>query len=76
MATVRFPAKYKRGTLSEEAFKETDANARLIAAAPELLEALKLVRHRLWTRRTKFTDDDHAAMNAASSTIAKAEGRD
>ena len=45
---------------------EADANARLIAAAPELLEALK------WTARA--LDKEHPAAIKARAAIAKAEG--
>jgi len=53
---------------------EVDANARLIAAAPELLEALKEQiepRSKGW----KVTDWDIRDANARAA-IAKAEGRD
>lgn len=51
------------------------ANARLIAAAPELLEALKILR----TQFGDYKDGDGAAKfhacNIADAAIAKAEGR-
>lgn len=47
-----------------------DANARLIAAAPELLEALKLV-----ASSGKFTCFDDAGWDAVNDAIAKTEGR-
>lgn len=49
---------------------EQEANARLIAAAPELLEALKnMINH------VGHAPDD-PLFNAAKGVIAKAEGRD
>lgn len=73
IANVLTPA--YEGVHEREA-KETRANARLIAAAPELLAALKLM--------LKGTDEDcgriqcphKSAVTAAFSAIAKAEGRE
>lgn len=52
-----------------------DADARLIAAAPELLEALKIIR----VQFGNYTDGDGAfkfhACNIADRALAKAEGR-
>jgi hypothetical protein len=45
---------------------EQEANARLISAAPELLEALKAV--------IAISDRSHDAWDAAKAAIAKAEG--
>jgi len=47
--------------------REQDANARLIAAAPELLQALK--------EMVAISDRKHDAWDAAHAAIAKAEGR-
>lgn len=53
--------------------EEADANARLIAAAPELLEALKKL---LSTAELELTDADHAlGVYEARKSIAKAEGK-
>lgn len=46
---------------------EIDANANLIAAAPDLLAALKAV--------VELSDRKHDAWDAAKAAIAKAEGR-
>ena len=43
LATVRISGKYERGKLSRLSFEESDSNARLIAAAPELLEVCKYI---------------------------------
>lgn len=48
-----------------------EANARLIAAAPELLEALK----HLATFGTEGDEEQRAALDAACAALAKAEGR-
>jgi hypothetical protein len=52
-----------------------EANAHLIAAAPELLEALKAITHRtdLGTALFHKLTEEHA--EAALAAIAKAEGR-
>lgn len=48
--------------------ERTQANARLIAAAPELLEALKEV--------VRISDRKHNAWDKARAAIAAAEGRE
>lgn len=48
--------------------KEHEADARLIAAAPDLLDALKEV--------VRISDRKHNAWDKAHAAIAKAEGRD
>lgn len=63
---------------------EDEANARLIAAAPELLAALKAV-DLVWERQNLPTnavhgpdclgDDEHEAWGLVITAIAKAEGR-
>lgn len=56
--------------------KSREANAHLIAAAPELLEALKLCLQRLeWARMDVPFFDPQTSIDAALSAIAKAEGR-
>lgn len=64
------------GSRSREIAK---ANARLIAAAPELLEALKTAKGtiRAWHGRSQWDIYDRASpeMKAINSAIAKAEGR-
>jgi hypothetical protein len=52
---------------------ETEANARLIAAAPDLLAALKTIAES-WERGFNL-DEWRDAMDDAHSAIAKAEGR-
>ena len=57
-----------------------EANARLIAAAPELLAACRMPRACLadWCEIAEDDDqrdDDHQAMRDAQAAIAKAEGR-
>lgn len=49
------------------------ADARLIAAAPDLLEALKASNEKL--RALLFVDDGHPLVRANLAAIAKAEGR-
>jgi len=61
------------GAYTTETFRRRDANARLIAAAPELLEAMKLLiadvaDYPAWQRPCH-------ALDVARAAIAKAEGR-
>lgn len=51
--------------------KATSANGRLIAAAPELLEALQVLRSFMWSEGYA---DQTAAMAQADAAIRKAEG--
>lgn len=51
---------------SDDPFERTEANARLIAAAPDLLAALKGI--------LAITDRNHVAWHAAHAAIAKANG--
>lgn len=57
---------------------ENDANARLIAAAPDMLEALKLFERYASFYETKpnytLGPEEVATLEAARSAIAKAEG--
>lgn len=59
---------------------ESWANARLIAAAPELLEALRIaeeaLNHIRCTSRTVPWDQTGPAVQKARAAIAKAEGRE
>ena len=52
---------------------ERTANARLIAAAPDMLEALEEVL--LHTRHATLSDDALDALDTAREAIAKAKGR-
>lgn len=53
---------------------ESDANARLIAAAPDLLASLKEVAYELSTiRNRRLTIGETAALDMARAAIAKAE---
>ena len=53
--------------------EEHEANARLIAAAPELLEALKGLRATI--RYETANNDQQLALDKACQAIAKAEGQ-
>lgn len=57
---------------SSRSIEETQANARLIAAAPELLEALKGMLE--WSRRVTVSNPGMEPAKALQA-IAKAEGR-
>lgn len=60
---------YRGGILQADG--EQEANARLIAAAPDLLEALKALADRV----DRFTFDGGKEQDAARAVLAKAEGR-
>lgn len=66
-----------RPTHDEAGPEECRANARLIAAAPELLEALRglseVIDAAIWGK--PWQGYPHAQMDAAKAAIAKAEGK-
>lgn len=73
IAAVSFKGSAKRGQTWNAPDPEGQANARLIAAAPDLLAALKAI-----TSPTGFRDLDvggNGTHGAALAAIAKAEGR-
>ena len=55
--------------------EESAANARLIAAAPDLLIALVWAMGKINPPNSVCTDEAHARYNFAVAAIAKAEGR-
>lgn len=52
----------------------TEENARLIAAAPDLLEALRLMRNRFLDTEGNHGQWEEEAIDAADAAIAKATG--
>jgi hypothetical protein len=48
------------------------SNAKLIAAAPDLLEACQKAKMAHWENRRTFTDKDHKLMNTLCDAIKKA----
>lgn len=61
---------YPTYTDTKSLWDETDANARLMSAAPDLLEALVLLEE--WAHL--WTDEDHHHLVLARKAIAKATG--
>lgn len=74
IAQVDAHAEWKRGQGWHAECETRDANARLIAAAPELLEALRGAVHVMNLVETDGTDFTAMAKKAAASAIAKAMG--
>lgn len=60
--------------ISEDGPKRTLADARLIAAAPELLAALQSVYKRLEDILSRLNDEDYSELDTARAAIAKATG--
>ena len=60
----------------KEKVREQEANARLIAAAPDLLEALKsLVEYGEGNEDPDVFPEEHLRLNSARAAIAKVEGK-
>ena len=55
---------------------ECEANARLIAAAPDLLEALEMCTKAMASVLPDFNPYDQAAYDKARAAIAKAKGEE
>ncbi len=70
------PFRYITDTANNKASRteENEANARLIAAAPELLAALKGMVEHLLDDRSDGRDEENA-LSSAMGAIAKAEGK-
>jgi hypothetical protein len=62
--------------VTDDYFEELEANARLIAAAPELLEACKLTAAIVTDKYDARNVSLEAAWDAATEAIAKAQGDD
>jgi hypothetical protein len=73
IAFVSCHADYKRGTGHKAQCEARDANARLIAAAPDLLEALKAVMEALIADLPQA--EGGPTVQGALAAIAKAEGQ-
>ena len=61
------------GSIAGRSYAECDANARLIAAAPDLLEALKRVRQAFYVDGTAKAL--RAAFEGTKEIVSRAEGR-
>lgn len=72
ICTVDCQTSFKRGNGHNAECNERDANARLIAAAPDLLEALKGIINTSQSSPREWV----AACSAAATAIARAEGCD
>ena len=67
---IRYACVYDDGGHMQAQDGELLANARLMAASPDLLEALKACRRQLY----EWDTEDSAATSLANVAIAKAEG--
>lgn len=72
---VSYIANVQEATLCPE-HGNAQANARLIASAPELLEALKAMHKRFITESEWITASDEVLERENIALIAKAEGRE
>lgn len=64
------------GAYTTETFRRRDANARIIAAAPDLLGAAKAAGEWLSTRKNLHRDDDaFAVFSRIIAAVVKAEGQ-
>lgn len=65
-----------RGVFADDIKAVIAANARLLSAAPDLLDAAKLADLNFRrARNSELFDDDHEAWTALRAAIAKAEGK-
>ncbi len=63
--------------IMKRGFSETEANSRLIEAAPDLLVALKMARHEIAACFKRIgIEDTLGTLSDVDEAIAKAEGRD
>ena len=72
VADLRTPYRYGVGLIKGE--REHHANGNLIASAPELLDALELLKNAILKNTNGMPDWLSKAMDAADAAIAKATG--